>query len=502
MLNIPTDTSKSKSNITKSKSKSSYEDEQDRKLAENIKKLKARKEVDAKQRIHDAKDKKNKLLELRAEKKSELKANNQLKNSRTSSKLNPNKVRKDVISTGRNQCDNDDYGFESNASDSIYDKLMKKYEANPEDPMAKFARPKSMEYRSKPDKNAVPDPKFQPFRRKEPEKVSPSSKKENHSQSHSNSSSTSEKKPSVKKNINKSAPPPPSFAELMKMAKQAKSKPIPKVSSKISSNGKELEPDRPMTQKQREEYMREKNSQLRKNGKLPSTYNNASSSENSSNSKTKSGSGSGTSSSKPETHITSAASTSTANSNKLSPVGPCKENNFKQPCQKKNKPVIENFGPQFHPAVVNKSKSNKQSGNGSNNKRPRSRSPSPIGRSSSSSKSSSSSYSKSKNSSNKYRIESDEEYDDDSDMDDFIDDSEANPSQISAMIGQMFGYDRRKFRNEDDFDDRSMENNKFSSIMKEEAYSARIGRQEDLEDMRREEEEEKRKRAMKKKKKY
>ena len=88
------------------KFQSSYEDEQDRKLAENIKKLKARKEADAKQRIHDAKDKKNKLLELRAEKKSELKANNQLKNSRTSSKLNPNKVRKDVISTGRNQCDN------------------------------------------------------------------------------------------------------------------------------------------------------------------------------------------------------------------------------------------------------------------------------------------------------------------------------------------------------------------------------------------------------------
>ena len=42
-----------------------------------------------------------------------------------------------------------------------------------------------------------------------------------------------------------------------------------------------------------------------------------------------------------------------------------------------------------------------------------------------------------------------------------------------------------KFRDEDDFDDRSMENNKFSSIMKEEARSARIGRQEDLEDMRR-----------------
>ncbi len=38
-----------------------------------------------------------------------------------------------------------------------------------------------------------------------------------------------------------------------------------------------------------------------------------------------------------------------------------------------------------------------------------------------------------------------------------------------------------------------MENNKFSSIMMEEARSARIGRQEDLEDIRREEEEMKRK---------
>ena len=90
----------------KSKKESSNEGEHDRKLADNIKKVKARKEADAKQKIHDANDKKNKLLELRAEKKSELKANNQLKIERTSSKLNPNKVRKDVISTGRNQCDN------------------------------------------------------------------------------------------------------------------------------------------------------------------------------------------------------------------------------------------------------------------------------------------------------------------------------------------------------------------------------------------------------------
>jgi len=39
-----------------------------------------------------------------------------------------------------------------------------------------------------------------------------------------------------------------------------------------------------------------------------------------------------------------------------------------------------------------------------------------------------------------------------------------------------------------------MENNRFSSIMMEEARSAKIGRMEDLEDIRREEEERKRKR--------
>ena len=58
----------------------------------------------------------------------------------------------------------------------------------------------------------------------------------------------------------------------------------------------------------------------------------------------------------------------------------------------------------------------------------------------------------------------------------------------------LFSYDKRKYRDEDEFDDRAMENNKFASIMMEEARSAKIGRREDLEDMRREEDEKKRKR--------
>ena len=67
-------------------------------------------------------------------------------------------------------------------------------------------------------------------------------------------------------------------------------------------------------------------------------------------------------------------------------------------------------------------------------KRPRS--PSPVASRSSMS---------SKSSKNRNRIESDES-DYDSDMDDFIDDSDANPAQISSIIGKMFGYDRRKYR--------------------------------------------------------
>ena len=69
-------------------------------------------------------------MKLREQKKADQRAQNEkIKGSRTSSKFN--KVREDVISKGRNQCDNDDYGFESGSADSFYDKLMKKYEANP-----------------------------------------------------------------------------------------------------------------------------------------------------------------------------------------------------------------------------------------------------------------------------------------------------------------------------------------------------------------------------------
>lgn len=186
------------------------------------------------------------------------------------------------------------------------------------------------------------------------------------------------------------------------------------------------------------------------------------------------------------------------------------------------KPVPKIVGPEFHPAVVKKpapkeesrlknallgkqkSLPPKQSSDkkslskpsGSKRSRSRSRSRSPEYRRSRLPSRSPSPEIQWKSSSKRQRIDSESEYD--SEMDDFIDDSDAKVD-ISAEIRKIFGYDRRKFRHEADFDDRSMETNRFADVMKEEARSAKIGRMEDLEDMRREEEE-KRRKMMKKKK--
>lgn len=243
------------------------------------------------------------------------------------------------------------------------------------------------------------------------------------------------------------------------MAEQKGGKPLPTLAPKNES--KEAEFKRPMTQKEKEEYIRERDSQLRKAGKLPPS--------------TKKG---------PEFHPAVVKDKpQAAMIPKKAAAGPCKENNFTQPCQKPKRDInsVESrpFPAEIRPPVKKAEK------------RPlirpgtsRDRSPSPV---------------RKKPSHSKNRIESDDEEDYDSEMDDFIDDSDAKVN-YSDEIARMFGYDRRKYRDEDDFDDRDMENNRFADIMKEEARSARIGMQEDLEDMRKEEEEKRRKMLKKRRK--
>ncbi|XP_059609470.1 protein SPT2 homolog [Phlebotomus argentipes] len=94
------------------------------------------------------------------------------------------------------------------------------------------------------------------------------------------------------------------------------------------------------------------------------------------------------------------------------------------------------------------------------------------------------------------RIEDDDsEYD--SEMDDFIDDGpEEGANSYSRHIQEIFGYDKSRYRDEDD-DDKNMEST-FAQQMREEFISKKIGIMEDLEDMRQEELEKQRKMSKKK----
>ena len=417
----------------------------DRSLKDNIKSFKAKKDAEERQKRTQEAEKKANLLELRSQnKKSARAANAMVKMTKSAKKLD---VKKEVVVESRFQCDNDDYGYESSAANSMFEKLMKKFEANPEDPMAKFKPKRPLE------KNI--STKFQPFRRPENSSSSSSSKESKSSKTGSSSSSSTSSSSSGSKSSNnakKNMAPPPSFAELLKLAGNKK-KGGPVQGGLDLKKSKDPDLDRPMTQKQREEFMRERNSQLRKEGKLPPSTPSSSSS-----------------SVVPKKSLiedkpvkpTKVASASI----------PSKENNFQQPCQKPKRPPVIT-GPEFHPAVMSSKKSKPS--------RPRSPSPEPLRK-------------KAKNTASN-RIESDDEDEYDSEMDDFIDDSDTK-MDVSAEIAKMFGYNRHKYRDED-FDDRDMENNRFSDIMKEEARSARIGRMEDLEDIRREEEENRRKKMRK-----
>lgn len=59
-------------------------------------------------------------------------------------------------------------------------------------------------------------------------------------------------------------------------------------------------------------------------------------------------------------------------------------------------------------------------------------------------------------------------------MDDFIDDGPLeDPSAVSSLIRDIFGYDKSRYRDED-FDDRQMESS-FAQQMREEFVSKKIG---------------------------
>ncbi|KAF3689015.1 Protein SPT2 -like protein SPT2 domain-containing protein 1 [Channa argus] len=80
--------------------------------------------------------------------------------------------------------------------------------------------------------------------------------------------------------------------------------------------------------------------------------------------------------------------------------------------------------------------------------------------------------------------EEEEEYD--SEMDDFIDDGGEGQEEISRHIKEIFGYDRKKYKDESDYALKFMESS-WRDLQKEESRSLRLAVQEDLEEERKEE---------------
>jgi len=583
-------------------------DPKSKKLSENVQKFLEKKEQEEKQKKLEEQKRKKNLIEMRSDS-AKNKIRKHLKVTKSSNKAVideavDNKDTADTLS-GRKQCDEDDYGYTSHVSNSIYEKLMSRYEANPEDPMAKFARSKPKEVkdlsttmnrvkmalkREEEDAGSgrkkkrtskygnddfINDEDERPGKSKEKgwldgyDEESARKRKEEREKRRRNSSDSDtnvsrhtdrdkdkerrekdrekasdrekekrlrekerEKKEASKRRLElaKKAPPPIDFQSLLKMANDKKD--VPVKNEKKKPVGKDAEfGGRPMTQKEKEEHRLEEERRLRREGKLPPKAKEPVPSQ-----------------SRPSSSSVKKEKEKDAEISKYKIPS-------KTPEIPKKKPPRPDPGPQFHPAVVkkpykppahyksdwrgediapkkaegwtkpeerkvkmdqarlgkeksylNSSQERRGSGSGGHKSskrdyesgkrdadkmRRRDDSP-PKKKDTGVRKFDPSKMNKLPSNFNKRRIESDSEEEYDSEMDDFIDDSE-DKVDIGAEIRNIFGYDRRKFKDEADFDDRSMENNKFSNIMMEEARSAKIGKMEDLADMRREEEELKRK---------
>jgi len=582
----------------------------DKKLNAGVQKFLENKEKEEKQKRIEEKLRLQNLNDLRSDR-AKNKIAKHLKVTKSANKAvldeAHDKVHTAVTRNGRTQCDEDDYGFESKAGGELYEKLMSKFEANPDDPMAKFSKSKPKEFK---DLAGAKERMKQSLREEELNPMIPGKKrrrtkaeyeasktrnessekakdryaaemnrreeelrKDKKKSSHGMSAKEKEKEEARKRRLQmnaKKAPPTMDFQSLMQMANFKKDVPI-QVEKKVSKKDSEFG-DRPMTKQEKEEYIRENKKKLIKEGKLSKSPPRPT----------------GKAAPSWDDHVSEkmVKSKSPAPKFQKAEPGPMFHSAVKKsmppPSEKKKdelerervererkeieekmreltekreemerkskelektekqramerKMLIQNQNEKRRMEFERKEEERKrkeikekQERRKFDNERKElddmqskykemqkqmkemekklqagsSKGPRDISSVESRAfpgekKRKESSQDRRKGGGDyKRRIESDSEDEYDSEMDDFIDDGEEDVD-IGAQIRSIFGYDKRRYKDED-FDDRSMENNKFSSIMMEEARSARIGRQEDLEDMRREEEENRRK-SMKKK---
>ncbi|XP_011636227.1 protein SPT2 homolog [Pogonomyrmex barbatus] len=527
---------------------------QSKTLSENIKKFLARKEEEERKKALEEKRKKENLLALR-DQKAQNRINKHLKVCKSANKS----VIEDAIDSentaitiaGPSQPDEDDYGYESQEASALYNQFMNKYNSLPaEKPIL------SSETRTAKDIASTKDRVKQALKQQELEESSGHRRKRKSSVLNAKEATVDEKvisdktekniistdkedkdeKPKVKK---KPMPPPMGFAELLKLAEKKQHEPV------VMEVKPKVENERPMTKRQKIEYIQEKERREQREKKDLEAKKTSITGASSKSDKAQLNKIPRTSEklvvSNPmpnkntvkisttipkriidksdDKHVEKANSSRNSSKNELleerkkleaerkqlEEMRRAIEEEKRKLAQSKNnlediksqssnklnviksKPVDKQISAkdikprQFPPLDV------KLQSSLANNK-PK-QFPSPDVR-----------HMKSKTlikkAPNKRRIYDDEE--DDSDLADFIDDGpEDNEENYSKHISEIFGYDKSKYRDTDDEDDTAMESN-FAQQLKEEYISSKIGYMEDLEDMRLEALEKKRKALSKK----
>ncbi|KAK0086115.1 hypothetical protein PV325_003754 [Microctonus aethiopoides] len=543
------------------------ESKQSKALSENIKRFLAKKEEEERQKALEEKQKRDNLLALR-DHKAQSRINKHLKVCKAANKsVIADAVNNDdtaITMAGPSQPDEDDYGYVSQEASAFYNQLMNKYsKLPPEKPLFSDSGKRVVK-----DIASTKDRVKLALKQQEIEESLPHRRKRKSGDitaKESDRDSPREKNSSEKdKNIEKDdkpkakkrpvMPPPMDFVSLLKLAEKKQHEPVV-IEVKPKPKVEELE--RPMTKKQKKQYLKETDWKDKKdrdrNVEVPKTTN----SLNELNKPTKlpvNKIPKVNHSSKPTTSIISEKSQLKPSSSHVKKIPErsvdksaskssvkdeileerrkleaekrelesmrrlIEEEKKKLALQSKNK-KLEERRPSNVPtvkAIKTNEKINKPLINPKEVKprqfppadvkprqfppsdvKPRSFPPSDV-------KSRSGKHSINRNErsvmSNKRGIydNDEEESEYDSELDDFIDDApEEGEENYSKYISEIFGYDRSKYRNFDD-DDENMESN-FAQQLKEEYVSTKIGIMEDLEDIRQEALEKKRKAAMMKK---
>ncbi|KAJ4452132.1 hypothetical protein ANN_03650 [Periplaneta americana] len=256
-------------------------------LSANIQKFLARKEEEEKQKVIEAKKKRDELLALRSQDgKAKKRVAAMLNRTKAANKAaiadavdNENTA---VTLGGLAQPDEDDYGYVSQEASAFYSKLMEKYSSIPSEETKSSRKPllKSSVADLNDTKARVrmallkeEEEEMMPHKRKrktkeEKEKLKQSegADKGESQPDYEETREYEEEKPEKPAKPRRPPPPPPmDFHQLLKIAEKKQFEPI-KYEPKPKD---EDEDERPMTKKQRAEFLKEKEWRMRKEGKLP-----------------------------------------------------------------------------------------------------------------------------------------------------------------------------------------------------------------------------------------